>query len=757
MRHWVRRAVAVAVAASLVVPPGGVRAQPLPLQGGDPPARVGRLARISGTVSFHLAEADRWEAATLNLPVTTGFALWTEPGARADIGVGGDRLVADQSTEVEMTRLDDRVAGAALPQGAVYWRVGSLAAGDSAGVQTPRGQVSFMQAGRYEVIAGDTGKPTVVAVVEGRADITGPGLDVHLGPNQAATITGDGGATPFQASVGALNRDAFLTSMLAEEQPVRRPAVAPPAYVGQMTGGEALEQYGEWSSAPEYGAVWYPPSPAGYVPYRDGHWAFVQPWGWTWVDAAPWGFAPSHYGRWVEVDSRWGWIPGERSYAGRDYPVYAPAVVGFLAGGAIGALLGSRVGWVPLGPREAYYPPYRVSNSYIRNVNVFNVTNIVNLGPRRMGQQPPFANRAAATLVPREAMVGSRGLAGLAQPVPAGAPPGFAMGGRPPVAPSRETLGVTEAAARRMNLPPVAGGERPAAPGPVLRAGGGVVVPQVVGSGRPQAGVLPGDENRGSGVAVLGGAALGGAALGGVAAGALLRSGGRANGPAGPGGMPALREPGAPGGLRPNGGAPGPVIGARPAVDVPGGRGSEVRAGLPDVARPGGGRLEARPEARPVLPNIGGPGGGRPEVRPEGRPAPAPQVARPEFQAPRAVQPEPARVAPPPPQMVRPIMPQVRPPPEMHSPPPQMARPVMPQGRPPPEMHSPPQMARPVTPQGRPPPEMHSPPPVARPVVPQPGPPPQMRPPPPAARPAPAAQQQRVEPREHRRPNEPPR
>src|SRR3546814_16186663 len=41
---------------------------------GDPPARVGRLAQMTGTVSFHTAEADQWSPASLNYPVKSGGA-----------------------------------------------------------------------------------------------------------------------------------------------------------------------------------------------------------------------------------------------------------------------------------------------------------------------------------------------------------------------------------------------------------------------------------------------------------------------------------------------------------------------------------------------------------------------------------------------------------------------------------------------------------------------------------------------------------
>ena len=43
---------------------------------GDPPARVGRIAGITGTVSFHNLGDTQWSAATLNYPVASGNAFW---------------------------------------------------------------------------------------------------------------------------------------------------------------------------------------------------------------------------------------------------------------------------------------------------------------------------------------------------------------------------------------------------------------------------------------------------------------------------------------------------------------------------------------------------------------------------------------------------------------------------------------------------------------------------------------------------------
>jgi hypothetical protein len=125
-----------------------------------------------------------------------------------------------------------------------------------------------------------------------------------------------------------------------------------------------------------YGTVWRPPVAYGWAPYRYGHWAWVNPWGWTWVDDAAWGFAPFHYGRWAYVSNGWYWVPGPIVRR----PVYAPALVAFVGGNHFGVSvgLGGGIGWFPLGPQDYYRPSYRVSPSYVRNVNVTNVTNIYN-------------------------------------------------------------------------------------------------------------------------------------------------------------------------------------------------------------------------------------------------------------------------------------------------------------------------------------------------------------------------------------------
>src|SRR5476651_1628519 len=53
----------------------------------DPPARVGRIARLAGTVSFHNQGDTDWTSASVNYPVTGGNTFWTEPSARAQLEI----------------------------------------------------------------------------------------------------------------------------------------------------------------------------------------------------------------------------------------------------------------------------------------------------------------------------------------------------------------------------------------------------------------------------------------------------------------------------------------------------------------------------------------------------------------------------------------------------------------------------------------------------------------------------------------------
>lgn len=452
----------------------------------NPPALVGALIGINGAVSFHAADADQWDQAVLNYPITSGEGLWTQPDAHARISIGDALLGMAGATDFEVDTLDDTGLVATLPEGEVYLHVRSLFPGQTLSFVTPRGSVTIAEPGRYDIVAGTTDSPTVISVLEGAAAL-GEGAAGTVQAGQAAVITGQ--AVPFQVQVAAAQPTPFVAEMMQLEQPrpVAAASVAPPPLVATMPGGEELQAYGTWSQSPEYGEVWYPRVASGWVPYREGHWAYVAPWGWTWVDSDPWGFAPFHYGRWAEIGGRWGWIPGGRRVVAEApaYPVYAPALVTFfgagVAAGATAALLSSgHVGWVPLGPHEVYRPWFHASPHYIRNVNIRHVTNITQINTVINNRTVNnitinrFRNVRGATVVPAAAMATSRPIRAVARrPDAQTLRTAHAVYGRQPLRPTTATLGVTPRVARQVHAVALPAGvaveHRRAAPGPAIR------------------------------------------------------------------------------------------------------------------------------------------------------------------------------------------------------------------------------------------------------------------------------------------------
>jgi hypothetical protein len=482
----------------------------------DPPARVGRLSEMTGTVSFHDSGDEQWSPATLNYPVTAGNSFWTEPGAQAEIHVGSTALHLDNSTELDITALDDQRFDATIPQGTINIRVLRFNNGDGYNIATPRGTVSLASPGTYRIVAGTANDPTRVAVLEGAAQITDPNDSVSLTRGEEAVLTG---TDRIDYQITEAQPTPFDNASLARER--REEAASRPAtrFVSpEMTGYEDLDDHGAWQSDPTYGAVWYPQAvPAGWAPYRYGHWQWVEPWGWTWIDDQPWGFAPFHYGRWAHIHDRWGWTPG--TIVAR--PVYAPALVAFVGGSGWSASLSfgnePSVGWFPLAPREVYVPSYPASVTYVRKVNITNVTNVTTIDNRTINNvnvtNVRHANQRFATVVPQNAFVGARPIGKAALTVPSdalakapvatGAPltPAVAATSGRQEAVTRATR-VAQAQGERLQGPPPQAAAKPAAettkpaPGPAIAAHGrpqadhpqiGQAQPGQLPAGRPQA------------------------------------------------------------------------------------------------------------------------------------------------------------------------------------------------------------------------------------------------------------------------------
>src|SRR3954469_7308993 len=361
-----RRAVVIAVAGTL-----GYAGATLAQSGlaTDPPGRVGRLAFLQGTVSYHDAQRTDWSPALVNTPLTTGDAVWTEPKAHSEISIAGTRVRLDGATQLDMLALDDSQTRMQIDQGRIDIKTFNYDTRQPYEVVTPRGVVSLQQQGDYYVEAGTTDDPTRLGVRQGAAQIQTPnGQVLAVRAGEVAEVSGDGNAPQLHTIHTA---PPPMPAYWAERD---RQVVydQPPQYLSaSVTGYEDLNYYGTWNNDPEYGQVWYARSvPDNWAPYSTGRWSYTQPYGWTWVDEQPWGFAPYHYGRWAQRNNRWFWVPPER----QQQAVYAPALVAFVGGTELGQALGMQsrapVGWFPLGPREVYVPPYTTNRDYYRRVNL---------------------------------------------------------------------------------------------------------------------------------------------------------------------------------------------------------------------------------------------------------------------------------------------------------------------------------------------------------------------------------------------------
>src|SRR6266403_1881976 len=429
----------------------------------DPPGRVARLSDVEGSVSLQPAGVQEWAAATLNRPLTTGDKLWTDQNSRAELDIGAAVIRLGATTGFSFLNLDDNTAQMQVTAGALIVRVRHMQGNQTYEVDTPNIALSLQQPGEYRVEVNDAGDTTLVKVSEGQAQAAGGGQSVAVGTQQMVRFTGTDTLSVDRGSVGAPD-DLDSWSAGRERQVQDSPSRQ---YVADdVAGTQDLDNNGRWESTPDYGYVWAPTVVvAGWAPYRFGHWVWIVPWGWTWVDDAPWGYAPFHYGRWVEWNSAWCWVPGPR----RLVPVYAPAMVAWVGGpaGGVSVAFGANVGWFPLAPREVYVPGYRVSPTYVRNVNITNTTivnntNITNVYQNSVTNIHYVNNKpAAVTAVPQNVFTSGQRVGGHAVRLPPAVLAGAPVAAAPPaLVPTHQSV-LGPNAGRAVARPPPALVSRP--------------------------------------------------------------------------------------------------------------------------------------------------------------------------------------------------------------------------------------------------------------------------------------------------------
>ena len=339
-------------------------------QSQDPPSRVARLNYSQGSVSFRPAGEDDWVTGVPNRPLVTGDDLWADENSRAEVHVGSAAIRLGAQTGITFLALDDNTTQIRLAQGSLIVRVRHVDDDDTYEIDTPNVAFTLLQPGEYRLDVSQDGSRTEVTTWHGRGHVTGGGFSYNVVAGQSASFTGDQDHLDYDLAQ-VPDRDDFDEWAFDRDDREDRDDSA--NYVSrEMTGYEDLDDYGDWSYVAGYGPCWHPRAvEVGWAPYRFGHWVYIGPWGWTWVEDEPWGFAPFHYGRWAFVNSGWFWVPGPVVVR----PVWAPALVAFVGGGpGFHFSAGMGVGWFPLAPGEVYVPGYRVSRTYVNNINITNTT-----------------------------------------------------------------------------------------------------------------------------------------------------------------------------------------------------------------------------------------------------------------------------------------------------------------------------------------------------------------------------------------------
>ena len=343
----------------------GPQAQPTEAQPGGPsgeaPAKtdqgVARVSLIHGDVSTQRGDSGDWSAAVLNQPVMTGDKVSTGDGARTELQLDfANILRLGPNSKANLANLTQKDIQIQLGQGIANFTVSKDSEAEPE-IDTPN--VSVHPAhhdGVFRIEVRPDGD-TLVIVRQGEAQIATPQGSAEVRSGEMATVRGNADSAQYKISQ-APDRDDWDRWNSDRDHMIRNASSW--RHTNQYyTGSQDLDAYGNWENVPDYGDVWVPNEPDGWVPYRDGNWTYEPYYGWTWVGYEPWGWAPYHYGRWFPYGGAWAWWPGP-VYAGYN-PFWSPAYVSFFGwGGGFGFGFGyggwGGFGWLPIGPCDYFHP-----------------------------------------------------------------------------------------------------------------------------------------------------------------------------------------------------------------------------------------------------------------------------------------------------------------------------------------------------------------------------------------------------------------
>jgi hypothetical protein len=334
---------------------------------GEAPAKtdqgVARVSLIHGDVSTQRGDSGDWSAAVLNQPVMTGDKVSTGNNARTELQLDfANTLRLGANSKANIANFTHKNIQIQLGQGLATYTVSRDSEAEPE-IDTPNVSVHPAHKDGVFRIQVQPDGDTLVIVREGEAQIATPQGSAEVRSGEMATVRGDSQSAQYKISP-APERDDWDRWNSDRDHMIRN-ASSWRHTNHYYTGTQDLDAYGRWQNVPDYGDVWVPNEPDGWVPYRDGNWTYEPYYGWTWVGYEPWGWAPYHYGRWFPYGGAWAWWPGPiyaGGYAGGFYrPFWAPAYVSFWGWGAgFGFGFGwggwGGFGWLPIGPGDWFHP-----------------------------------------------------------------------------------------------------------------------------------------------------------------------------------------------------------------------------------------------------------------------------------------------------------------------------------------------------------------------------------------------------------------
>lgn len=350
----------------------------------DVPGRgVARISLLAGEVSIKRGDSGDLLAAALNAPLVTQDRISTDGGSRAEVQFDHANMIRlAPNAEVRFAELEYKKYLIQVAKGTITFRVLRDQDADVE-VSTPSVSVRPVKRGIYRITVQEDGT-SEITVRSGEAEIFTPQGTERLKSGRTMFARGTVASPEFRTS-GALAEDDWDRWNERRDRDLDRSRSY--TYVSRdVYGAEDLDDHGRWMYTPDYGYVWAPRVAAGWAPYRYGRWTWIDWYGWSWLSYDPWGWAPYHYGRWYWNTGHGGWCWWPGGIGTRHY--WRPALVAFFGLGSLGVGFGTgSIGWVPLGPREPFYPWYGsgfyggyrgrgYGGNGIRIVNNINITNV---------------------------------------------------------------------------------------------------------------------------------------------------------------------------------------------------------------------------------------------------------------------------------------------------------------------------------------------------------------------------------------------